>query len=85
MRTDSRFLKEDRPAFLATLRRSTLTTRSVDTIEKLDTTIFTLPVRHEAASAALRGETGLKALDDYRGVPSLMVYGPSTSIRSAGA
>ena len=76
MRTDSRFLKEDRPAFLATLRRSTLTTRSVDTIEKLDTTIFTLPVRHEAASAALRGETGLKALDDYRGVPSLMAYGP---------
>jgi len=33
-------------------------------------------VAHEAATAALRGETGVKAIDDYRGVPSLMAYGP---------
>ncbi len=58
MRTDSRFLIEDRNAFLATLRRSTLTSRTVDTIEKLNTTILTLPVRHEAAALALRGTDG---------------------------
>ena len=76
MRTDSRFLIENRAAFLTTLRRSTLTTRTVDTVEKLGTTILTVPVVHEAATASLRGETGLNHLNDYRGVPALMAYGP---------
>src|SRR4029453_17739401 len=35
MRTDSRFLIEDRPAFLATFRRSTVPSRGVDTGDKL--------------------------------------------------
>ena len=76
MRTDSRFLIEDRDAFLATIRRSTVTRGTVDTIERIGTTILIMPVRHEAARAALRGETGLRRVDDYRGVPVLMAYGP---------
>jgi len=76
MRTDSRFLIEDRAAFLTTLRGSTVTSRTVDTVDKLGTTILTVPVEHEAAKAALRGETGLMAINDYRGVPVLMAYGP---------
>ena len=59
MRNDSRFLIEDRAAFLATLRRSRLTTRTVDTIEKLGTTIMVVPLDDDAAKAALRGESGL--------------------------
>ena len=58
MRNDSRFLIEDRAAFLATLRRSSLTSRTVDTIEKLGTTILVVPVDDDAARAALRGEIG---------------------------
>ena len=58
MRTDSRFLIEDRYAFLATMRRLTVTRGTVDTVERIGTTILTVPVRHEAARAALRGETG---------------------------
>ena len=76
MRTDSRFLIEDRAAFLAGLRRSRLTSRTVDTIEKLGTTILVVPVDDEAAMAALRGETGVMAIPGYRGIPALMAYGP---------
>ena len=76
MRTDSRFLIENRAAFIQSMRRSTLTSGNVDRIEKLGTTILTVPVKHEAAAAALRGESGLIRLSDYRGVPSLMAYGP---------
>ena len=76
MRTDSRFLDEDRTAFLQTLRRSILTSHAVDRVDRLGTTILTVPVTHEAAVAALRGETGVKELNDYRGVPVLMAYGP---------
>ena len=76
MRNDSRFLIEDRAAFLATLRRSSLTTRTVDIIDKLGTTILVVPVEDEAARAALRGETGLKAISGYRDIPALMAYGP---------
>jgi len=76
MRNDSRFLIEDRAAFLATLRRSRLTTRTVDTIEKLGTTIMVVPLDDDAAKAALRGESGVMAISAYRGVPALMAYGP---------
>ena len=76
MRSDSRFLIEDRAAFIQALRHSALTSGTVDRIEKLSTTILTLPVQHEAAIAALKGETGLKRVNDYRGIPVLMAYGP---------
>jgi class 3 adenylate cyclase len=76
MRNDSRFLIEDKDAFIQTLRHSTLTSGAVDKVEKLGTTILTVPVKHEAAAAALRGETGLQRVNDYRGVPVLIAYGP---------
>jgi class 3 adenylate cyclase len=76
MRNDSRFLIEDRAAFLATLRRSNLTSRTVDTIDKLGTTILVVPVDDDAARAALRGESGLAAISGYRGIPALMAFGP---------
>ena len=76
MRTDSRFLIEDKAAFIQSLRHSTLTSGNVDKVEKLGTTILTVPVKHEAAVAALSGQNGLIRLGDYRGVPSLMAYGP---------
>jgi class 3 adenylate cyclase len=76
MRTDSRFLIEDPKAFIATLRQSRLTSRTVDAVERLNTTTLTVPVSHEAATAALRGQSGLMEVEDYRGVPVLMAYGP---------
>jgi class 3 adenylate cyclase len=76
MRNDSRFLIEDRAAFLAALRRSRLTTRTIETVDKLGTTILVIPLDDEAAGAALRGETGVREIEAYRGIPALMAYGP---------
>ena len=76
MRSDSRFLIEDPKAFIETLRRSRLTSRTADAVERLQTTILTVPVKHDAAQAALRGQSGLMAVEDYRGVEALMAYGP---------
>ena len=76
MRSDARFLLEDRKSFIAALRRSSLTSRTVDEVERLGTTILTVPVKHAAARAALRGETGIMQVDDYRGVPVFVAYGP---------
>jgi class 3 adenylate cyclase len=76
MRTESRFLIEDRARFIAGLRRSSLTTRTVDEVERLGTTTLTVPVRHAAARAALNGQSGLMRVEDYRGVPVFMAYGP---------
>jgi class 3 adenylate cyclase len=76
MRTDSRFLIEDPEAFIATLRQSKLTSRTADTVERLNTTILTVPIDNEATRAALRGQSGVMAIEDYRGVDALMAYGP---------
>jgi len=76
MRTDSRFLVQDRAAFLETLRSSGLTSRTAETVERLGTTILTVPIRHAAAMAAMQGQSGIMELDDYRGIPVFMAYGP---------
>jgi len=76
MRNDSRFLVEDRKSFIAALRRSSLTSGTIDEVERLGTTILTVPVKHAAARAALNGQSGIMQVDDYRGVPVFLAYGP---------
>ena len=76
MRSNSRFLIEDPKAFIETLRRSGLTSRTADAVERLQTTILTVPMNNDAAQAALRGQSGLMTIEDYRGVEALMAYGP---------
>ena len=66
MRTDSRFLIEDRAAFLATLRRSTLTSRAVDTVEMLGTND---PNRASAARGRQRGASRRDGPESDRRLP----------------
>src|SRR4029450_2073646 len=76
MRTDSRFLTQDRAAFLHTVRNSRLTSRTADVVDRLNPPILTLPVRDAAVQAALRGQSGLMQIEDSRGVPVFKAYGP---------
>jgi len=76
MRSRSRFMWEDREAFIAGLRTSPLTASVVDQIERQDTVLNQLPVRTISTEQALRGREGLTTLADYRGVPVLSSYGP---------
>jgi class 3 adenylate cyclase len=76
MRSRSRFMWEDREAFIAALRTSPLTASVVDQIERQNTVLNQLPVRNQATEQALRGREGLTTLADYRGVPVLSSYGP---------
>ena len=76
MRSRSRFMVEDREAFMASLRRSSLPSTTVDQIERQGNVINQLPVRTPAAEDAIRGREGLTIITDYRGVPVLSSYGP---------
>jgi class 3 adenylate cyclase len=76
MRSRSRFMVEDREAFMASLRRSSLPSTTVDQIERQGNVINQLPVRTPAAEDAIRGREGLAIITDYRGVPVLSSYGP---------
>jgi class 3 adenylate cyclase len=76
MRSRSRFMVEDREGFIASLRRSSLPSTTVDQIERQGNVINQLPVRTPAAEDAIRGREGLTIITDYRGVPVLSSYGP---------
>ena len=77
LRTESRFMQEDPKAFVAGLRRSKLTTHTVDQIERFGTAVLLAPQAGEAAEAALTGRSGVDADDvDYRGEPVFTAYGP---------
>lgn len=76
MRSRSRFMVEDREGFIASLRRSSLPSSTVDQIERQGNVINQLPVRTPAAEESIRGREGLAIIDDYRGVPVLSSYGP---------
>jgi len=76
MRSRSRFMVEDRDAFLKELRTSAVTTAVVDQIERQGTVLNQLPVKTYSTEQALIGCEGIAMINDYRGVPVLSSYGP---------
>jgi methyl-accepting chemotaxis protein len=76
MRTDSRFLVEDKENYLRASEKSGTDRKTVEKIGELSTTVLLQKVENAAIDAVLRGETGNKFVVDYRGVEVLSAYAP---------
>jgi methyl-accepting chemotaxis protein len=76
MRSVSRFLLEDRSAYLEAIRKQGVAINTIHLIEAKNTTIGLQPVDTRGSRAAKAGETGFGVFPDYRGVPVLCAYSP---------
>jgi len=76
LRTDSRFLIEDKEGYLATLSRHGVSNHDVNTIEKLETSILFQSVKSDTAREALANKSGVKIVPGYRDVSVLSAYAP---------
>jgi PAS domain S-box-containing protein len=77
LRSQSRFLIEDRENYLEAIRRSGLPAETVGRIDSLENPIGLQPVDTLGARAALyRGEAGTMTFPDYRGVNVLSAFRP---------
>ena len=76
MRSLSRFLIEDKAAYLQALESAGESAQIRGAIETKNTSIGLQSVNTEGAQKALGGETGYSIFDDYRGVSVLSAYAP---------
>jgi PAS domain S-box-containing protein len=77
LRSQSRFLIEDRDQYLEAIRRSGVPADIVGRIESLGNAIGLQPVDTLGSRAAVQvGEAGTMTFPDYRGVSVLSAYGP---------
>jgi len=75
-RTDSRFLIEDRDAYLGALRDLGIETDVVDAIAESGHSIISQELDTAAVDQALAGRSGTAIVDDYRGIPVMSAYAP---------
>ena len=76
MRSNGRFLIEDKANYLQLMRSIGLDSETVEAMEQKDTSMGLQPVKTPGTRAALAGQTGYGVFDDYRGVSVLSAYKP---------
>lgn len=76
LRSQSRFLIEDKVGYLNALAAQGVSAKLVNQIEFLDSAIGLQDVQTDGAVAALAGKTGVSIFPDYRGQPVLSSYRP---------
>ena len=76
MRSDSRFLIEDKAEFLKTLQENGESNEVLKKIELFNTAIFNKSINTQSAQSALYGETGYKIINNYYGLKVLSTYAP---------
>jgi len=74
LRSQSRFLIEDKSSYLAAITESGVSTKVLDAINAKDTAISLQPVNSNTAKLALSGQSGMQIVDDYRNVPVMSAY-----------
>ena len=76
MRSASRFLIEDENGYLTTLSDLGTPEEILKLIKLYESSILLQKVDTVGVRAALKGESGIQIIDDYRGVPVLSSYAP---------
>jgi methyl-accepting chemotaxis protein len=73
-RSQSRFLIEDKPAYLKALQQAGLSKTLLNEIDQRNSSIGLQPLDTPSVKKALQGESGIQTINDYRDVPVLSAY-----------
>ena len=76
LRSESRFILEDKDAFIDALKQSGKPDSMIDSIDNSGTAIGQLAIDSPAVNAALNGEAGFQSFKDYRGTEVFSSYQP---------
>lgn len=76
LRSQSRFLIEDKAGYLSALEQSGLPSSVLSNIEGKGSSIGFQPVNSITATRSLSGQSGIETVNDYRGVKVLSAYAP---------
>ena len=76
LRSQSRFLIEDKPAYLTALKDAGVNDSVLREIDSKDTSISLQKVDSESARQAIAGKEGYHIINDYRDVPVLSAFTP---------
>lgn len=76
LRSQSRFLLQDKAAYLKALQEAGVSKVTIDQIDSKDSAIGRQPIDTTGSRAALNGQTGIDVIQDYRGVAVLSAFAP---------
>lgn len=76
MRSQSRFLIEDKAGYLNAIQAAGMPQDVINAIKHKETAISLQPVTSKTANSALQGKSGIRIINDYRNVPVLSAYAP---------
>lgn len=76
LRSQSRFLIEDKAGYINAIQTAGISQSVIGAIKDKGTAISLQPVNSNTANSALRGQSGIEIIDDYRNVPVLSAYAP---------
>lgn len=74
LRSQNRFLIEDKAGYIDAISKAGMNQSVVDTIKAKETAISLQPVNSSTARQALGGASGIEIVDDYRSVPVLSAF-----------
>ncbi len=76
MRTNSRFLEEDKKAYIASLKKSNMTEQAIKEIDALNTSVLLHHIDTDAVRNAFEGQTNVTRMRDFKGDEIIASYAP---------